>query len=165
MASYSYEIFTCLAPCVHSCIGLNASSSKWPFLTIYLKYTTLICLLPEPSPTHSWLPVELPPPLLPSPPHPSHHQDLMILPLNLPLGCPLCYRPSIQSSVQALIAFYLPLGYWKNLPFMHLDWYTLCTILWRTEKQPLRSTFRLCDSDEQLQLRKAASYDFPIGSS
>lgn len=37
---------------------------------------------------YSWLPLELPRPLLPSPPHPSHHQDL-ILPLNLPLVCPL----------------------------------------------------------------------------
>ena len=83
---------------------------KMTFLDYLSKYTTLICLLPEPSPTHSWLPLELPPPLLPSPPHLSHHQDLMILPLNLPLGCPLCYGPSIQSSVQALIAFYLPLG-------------------------------------------------------
>lgn len=33
------------------------------------------------------------------------------------------------------------------------------------EKQPLGSTFRLCDSDEQLQLTKAVSYNFPIGSS
>lgn len=114
-----YEIFTCLAPWVHSCMGLNASSSKWPFLTIYLKYTTLFCLLLEPSPTHipgcHWTSHSLSF-------HPLRIQAISrtwrFFLLNLPPLCPLCYGPSIHSLVQAHIAFYSPLGYWENLPFM-----------------------------------------------
>lgn len=85
MASYLHEISALLVQWFHSGIGLNVSSSEWPFLTICLKYTTLSCLLLEPSPTHipgcHWNCHAL---SLPSPPRPSHHQDLMILPSTSP---------------------------------------------------------------------------------